>query len=447
MLKRRIVALAILIVGVALGIALARSSMQNPPLYLARYPFHLGLDLSGGSHLLYKADVSTLAPGQINDSMDALRDVIERRVNAFGVGEPVVNVETSTLSGAKEYRLSVDLPGITDVKEAIEMIGATPYLEFRTQTDAQPSVVIDENGTASVTLDENAMFVPSELTGKYLKRASVVFGPMSGKPEVMLEFNDEGAALFEQITADNVGKVLAIYLDGTVISAPMVQGAIVGGTAQITGDFTPSEAKELVGRLNSGALPVPISLISTQTVGATLGSDAIASGIYAAVVGFTVVAVFLIAWYRLPGLVAVLALTLYVIMTLVLYKLIPITLTAAGIAGFIISIGIAVDANILIFERFREERARGKKNTDALEDGFDRAWLSIRDANIASIIISIILFWFGTSLIKGFALTLGLGVIVSLISAITITKLFLSSLPKMENTRIGKFLFSSGFRS
>lgn len=446
MIKRRILALAILIIGAGLGLAIVRSSMPNPPSFLAKYPFHLGLDLSGGSHLLYKADISTLPQGQINDSMEALRDVIERRVNAFGVGEPIVNVETSTFSGAKEYRLSVDLPGITDLTEAIAMIGATPYLEFRTQVDAQPKVVVDENGVASVEVDENAMFVPSELTGKYLKRASIVFG-QTGKPEITIEFNEEGAALFEQITKDNVGKVLAIYLDGSVISAPVVQGAISGGSAQITGDFTPLEAKELVGRLNSGALPVPISLISTQTVGATLGTDAIVSGMYAALIGFALIALFLIVWYRLPGVVAVLALTLYVVMVLTLYKLIPITLTAAGIAGFIISIGIAVDANILIFERFREERARGKKNTEALKDGFDRAWLSIRDANIANIIIAVILFWFGTSLIKGFALTLGIGVLVSLISAIGITRLFLKALPSMEDSRIGRFLFSSGFHS
>lgn len=452
MLKRRILALVVLIAGLALGLAVVRSSEANPPALLAKYPFHFGLDLSGGSHLLYKADVSTLPAAQINDSMDALRDVIERRVNAFGVGEPVVTVQTSTLSSQKEYRLSVELPGITELDKAIAMIGQTPYLEFRTQNDILPEdmasqVTVDENGQASVVVDQDAMFTPTDLTGKYLKRATVVFNPTTSKPEISLEFNAEGAVLFEQITADNVGKVVAMYLDGDVISAPVVQGAITGGKAQITGDFTPSEAKELVGRLNSGALPVPISLISTQTVGATLGTDAIVSGMQAALIGFIVVAVLLILWYRLPGIVAVLALALYVIMTLALYKLIPVTLTAAGIAGFIISIGIAVDANILIFERFREERAHGKKNNDALNDGFDRAWHSIRDANIASIIIAVILFWFGSSLIKGFALTLGLGVLVSLISAITITKLFLVSLPKMENTRIGKFLFSSGFRS
>jgi len=444
MFKRRILALIVLVLGIGLGFAVVRSEMANPPAFLAKYPFHLGLDLSGGSHLLYKADITTLPAGTVTESMEALRDVIERRVNAFGVGEPVVNVETSTLLGEKEYRLSVELPGVTDVNQAIAMIGQTPYLEFRTQSD-NPTFTIDKDGNS--VIDENSAFVPSDLTGKYLKRAQVFFNPTSGNAEVSIEFNQEGAELFEQITRDNVGKVLAIYLDGSVISAPVVQAAISGGTAQITGTFTPQEAKQLVGRLNSGALPVPISLISTQTVGATLGTDAIVAGMQAAFIGFIIVGIFLLLWYRLPGLVAVVALALYVIMTLVLYKLIPVTLTAAGIAGFIISIGIAVDANILIFERFREERARGKATVDAMNDGFGRAWMSIRDANIATIIIAVILFWFGSSLIKGFALTLGLGVITSLLSAITITKLFLSALPHMEKSRIGRFLFSSGFTS
>ena len=199
--------------------------------------------------------------------------------------------------------------------------------------------------------------------------------------------------------------------------------------------------------MNSGALPVPISLVSTQTVGATLGIDAVHSGIKAAVIGFILVALFLMLWYRLPGIVAALALALYVIITLALYRLIPVTLSAAGIAGFIISIGVAVDANILIFERFREERALGHNTSDALQAGFDRAWTSIRDANISSLIIAVILFSFGTSLIKGFALTLGLGVVISMVSAIAITRLFLLALPTMQQSRVGRFLFSSGFRT
>lgn len=447
MIKKRIFAGIILIIGLVLGFGLFRSfstgeNVKND--IISRHPFKLGLDLSGGTHLLYKADISNLPQGGVNDSMDALRDVIERRINIFGVSEPIVEVETSTLSGVKEHRLSIQLPGVTDIEKAIAMIGLTPFLEFRTQSDkpVQASVGADGN----VVIDQDSQFVPTELNGKYLKRAQLIFNPNTGQPEVSIQFNDEGAKLFEKITSQNIDKVIAIYLDGQVISAPVVREAISGGTAQISGTFTPDEAKGLVGRLNSGALPVPISLISTQTVGATLGGEAVNSGIKAAVLGFLFIAIFLILWYRLPGIVAVLALSIYVIITLLLYKFIPVTLTASGIAGFIISIGMAVDANILIFERLREERAKGQKTADAISNGFDRAWLSIRDANTASLIVSFILFWFGTSLIKGFALTFGLGVIISLISATLITRVLLKGLPSMDGTRLGKFLYNNGIK-
>lgn len=435
MFKQRIFAIVILIIGVALGAFLR---------YSPKFPFQLGLDLSGGSHLLYKADVSSLPKGQESSSMEALRDVIERRVNLFGVGEPTVQVQTSALSGATEYRLSVELPTITDTKQAIAMIGQTPFLEFRTQSDAPAKATVGKDGVVNLVAQDN--FAPTALTGKYLKKAALEFGP-TGEATVQLQFNDEGSALFEKITNDNVGKVVAIYLDGQAISAPVVREKITGGVAVISGKFTPTEARQLVGRLNSGALPVPISLISTQTVGATLGIDAVHAGVRAAVIGFLLVVLFLIVWYRLPGLVAAIALALYVVLTLVLYRILPVTLSAAGIAGFIISIGVAVDANILIFERFREERGAGNKTGDALQAGFDRAWTSIRDANISSLIISTILFTFGSSLIKGFALTLGLGVVISMLSAIVITRILLGALPTMQQSRIGRFLFSTGFNT
>ncbi len=445
MLKRRILAIIVLAIGAGLGVLLFRSVTPGHTDIVARHPFRLGLDLSGGSYLLYKADVSQLPPEQVNDSMNALRDVIERRINAFGVAEPVIQVQTNSIGSEKEHRLAIELPGVTDITQAIATIGQTPYLEFRVQSTTPTQATVDKNGVVSVNAD-NA-FVPTGLDGRYLKNAQLTFAQDTGEPEVSLQFNDEGAKLFEKITTDNVGKVLAIYLDGSVISAPVVREPITGGTAQIQGNFTPQEAKQLVERLNSGALPVPISLISTQTIGATLGGQAASAGVKAAAIGFAIIALFLILWYRLPGIVAVLALSLYVIVTLLLYKFIPVTLSAAGIAGFIISIGMAVDANILIFERFREERSRGHTTREAMAVGFHRAWYSIRDANAASIIIAIILFAFGTSLIKGFALTFGLGVAISLLSATLITKLFLTALPTFEGKRIGRVLFSSGFHS
>lgn len=443
MIKKRIFAILILVLGLGLGFLVFQSEGTGQSKFLSKFPFRLGLDLSGGTHLLYSADVSALLPNQVDDSMNALRDVIERRINLFGVGEPIVQVQTGSFGSGGDHRLSIELPGVTDIGKAVEMIGQTPFLEFRTQSNEPQKVTVDKDGKASLSVGDN--FVPTALTGKYLKSAQLSFNQTTGEPIINLNFNDEGAKLFEEITKANIGKTVAIYLDGQPISAPVVREAISGGQAQITGNFTPVEARQLVGRFNSGALPVPISLISTETVDATLGVGAVKAGINAALIGFLIIALFLILWYRLPGLVATIALGIYVAITLALYKLIPVTLSTAGIAGFIISIGMAVDANILIFERFKEERRKGRETRDALEAGFSRAWLSIRDANSASIITAIILFWFGSSLIKGFALTFGLGVIISLLSAIIITRLFLRSLPVPKESKIGRFLFGSGF--
>lgn len=443
MLKKSIIAIVILILGIALGYFVIRSQEANPPRVLARYPFRLGLDLSGGSHLVYQADVSQIPATDIDDSMSSVRDVIERRINTFGVSEPVVQVQTGGFGSTNTHQLSIELPGVTDISQAIALIGQTPLLEFKVQSDMPQHITVGGDGKANVNISDN--FVSTGLNGKYLKRAQLVFAQGTNEPTVSLQFDDAGTKLFAQITKDNVGKVIAIYLDGQVISAPVVREPITDGTAVISGSFTPDEARALVSSLNSGALPVPISLISTETVGATLGAQAVHAGVMAALIGFLIVALFLILWYRIPGLVAVIALALYTIITLALYKLIPVTLSAAGIAGFIISIGMAVDANILIFERAREERTRGRSVSEALSVGFERAWTSIRDANISSILIALILFFFGSSLIKGFALTFGLGVIVSLLSAITITRAFLRALPTPNDSKVGKFFFSSGF--
>jgi protein-export membrane protein SecD len=340
---------------------------------------------------------------------------------------------------------------VTDITKAEALIGQTPLLEFKVQSDTPPTqqVTIGKDGTINpITINPaDDGFVSTGLNGSYLQQAQLVFEPGTNEPTVSLQFNDAGTKLFAQITKDNVGKVVAIYLDGQVISAPVVREPITDGTAVISGGFTPEQARDLVTSLNAGALPVPISLISTETVGPSLGAQATHAGVDAALIGFMLVGLFLLVWYRLPGLVAVIALALYTVITLALYKLIPVTLSAAGIAGFIISIGMAVDANILIFERAREERLRGRGVAEALSVGFERAWTSIRDANISSIIIAFILFFFGSELIKGFALTFGLGVIISLISAITITRLFLKALPTPTDSKFGKFLFSSGFVS
>ena len=452
MAKTRITALLILLLGIGLGFFVYKSEMakravpvgKTPSGFLATHPFKLGLDLSGGTHLVYKADVSLIDSTDLKNSMDSLRDVIERRVNIFGVSEPIVQVQNGGFSNAGEEHLIVDLPGVTDVSKAIEMIGQTPTLDFRTENPNPQDAQIGDDGT--VNLDVNSQFISTGLTGRYLDKAILDFDQTTGEPKVSLQFDAEGSLLFEKITKENIGKSVAIFLDGQPISIPTVNEAISGGKAQISGNFTPTEAKTLVGRLNSGALPVPISLISTQTIGPSLGALATKAGVTAALIGFLAIALFLIIWYRLPGVIAVLALSIYVVIMLSIFKLLPVTLTAAGIAGFIISIGIAVDANVLIFERIKEELRKGDDSiSDSIHHGFKRAWLSVRDSNISSIITAIILFWIGTSLIKGFALVFLIGVLISMISAISITRLFLYTLNIKNKNKLTGFLFGSGF--
>ena len=259
-----------------------------------------------------------------------------------------------------------------------------------------------------------------------------------------MEFADEGSARFEDITARNIGRPLGIYLDGVALSAPVVREKISGGKAQVTGQFTLKEARDLVRRLNSGALPLPITLVNQQSVEASLGAESLAKSLWAAVIGFVAVALFMLFWYRLPGLVAVLALAIYMAVVLSLFKAIPVTLTAAGIAGFVLSIGMAVDANVLIFERTGEELRRGRALPDAIREGFERAWTSIRDSNVSSLITAAILYWLGTSVVKGFATTLGLGVLISMFSAISVSRTFLMAIatPRLARYRA---LFLSGF--
>lgn len=440
--KKRIWSVVILAAGAALWFFAAPDFLpdavlrQAPPFLLR--PFRLGLDLQGGTHLVYRADVGGVASSvERSEAMAGLRDVIERRVNLFGVTEPVVQTDRA----GDEYRLIVELAGIKDINEAIRLIGQTPFLEFREEgAYVAPAEGGPEIDTENLTLD----FVPTKLTGKYLQRAELNFDPTTGEPLISVSFDGEGTEIFAALTEKNFGKRLGIFLDGIMISAPVVQEKIEGGRAQITGRFTPEEARDLVRNLNSGALPVPIALISQQSVEAALGSDSLAKSLAAALWGFAAVALFMVFWYRLPGLISVAALVVYAVIVLALFKAIPVTLSAAGIAGFILSVGMAVDANILIFERTKEEILRGRHLEEAIKEGFSRAWTSIRDSNVSSIISAVVLYSFGTNVIKGFALTLGIGVIVSMFSAITISRTFLIA---VETARLEKFrgLFLSGF--
>ncbi|MDD5032500.1 MAG: protein translocase subunit SecD [Candidatus Pacebacteria bacterium] len=435
MAKTRLIAIFILLFGiVAAYFASATFLPEKYKGYIPEVPFRLGLDLQGGVHLVYQADTSSLAGGEVSEAMSGLRDVIERRVNFFGVAEPIVQVEQSQAGS----RLIVELPGITNINDAIALIGETPFLEFKTQRPQAETDAILETQKNGQQLTEDPYFIPTELNGRFLKRANLDFNQTTYEPQVSLEFTPEGADLFAQITRENVGKPLAIYLDGAAISIPNVNEEITGGKAQITGQFTSDEAKTLVRRLNSGALPVAIKLISQQQVGATLGGEVLKDSVIAGLVGVLAVALLLLLSYRFLGFAAVFALGIYIAVVLSIYKLFPVTMTAAGIAGFILSIGMAVDGNILIFERIREELKKGKNFSSAVPEGFKFAWTSIRDSNTSTLITAIILFWFGTSVVKGFALTLGIGVFSGLFTSFTVVRIFLSAINFRGENKLAK---------
>lgn len=516
-------------------------NIQSIDLSAYGLPFKLGLDLRGGAHLVYEADVAQINSTDRANSLSGVRDVIERRINALGVSEPVIQTDQV----GDRWRVIVELAGVSDINQAIKIIGETPLLEFKEENGAASQLTAEQQ-TELTNLNKGikdkaqnilkqilagadfsalakansedpgskdnggfysgvkkGTFVPeyeevifnklkvgevypelvqsqfgyhiikkeatsgegenlaidtrhilfktktavdlgialepewktTSLTGKQLKRASVEMAPNSGIPQVSLEFNGEGADLFAELTKKNTGKLLAIFLDGQPISIPRVNEPILSGQAVISGSFNLAEAKLLAQRLNAGALPVPIKLISQTTVGATLGNDSVQKSLIAGFWGLILVAIFMILYYRLPGLVAVLALLIYAVIVLALFKLVPVTLTLAGIAGFILSIGMAVDANVLIFERLKEELRAGRDLMTAVDQGFKRAWSSVRDSNVSSLITCSILFWFGSSIVKGFALTLAIGIIISMFSAITITRQFLRLIAKWPISR------------
>lgn len=456
MWKKRIWALVIIIIGAGLAVWIWAGQT-------GKKPFSLGLDLSGGSYVVFRADTSKVPAGAEKEALESLRNVIERRVNLFGVSEPQVSLEDTRLSGeGVEHRLVVELPGITDVQKATEMIGETPLLEFRTEDpdysktlediqSGKRSIEITQEQLANGQLDLASMlpseYLPTQLTGQYLSRATLQFDQTTGKPVVSLEFDAEGSKLFEELTRANIGKTIAIYLDGSPISTPRVDEAISGGKAVISGTFESNEAKELVERLNSGALPVPIQLIETNTIGPTLGADALHAGVMAGIIGLIAICALLIIWYRVPGVIASVNLILYGIVMLFIMQRFPIVLTSAGIAGFIISLGMAVDANILLSERLKEELNEGKNVREAISSAWTRAWTSIRDGNSSSIITAFLLYIIGTTLIKGFAVTFGLGVIVSLLVAVIVSRLLLLAVSPAKLGRVGRFFFSSGFHT
>lgn len=466
--------LATLSILVLIGLLTYGLYLSDSQLSTAWYrPFKLGLDLRGGARLVFSADTSRVPSGSEAEAISSLREVIDRRVNVFGVTEPVVQISQSGLGDQTDYRLIVELPGVSDVDEASKMISETPDLEFRlprpegpekeaiieAYRQAEQNLATTSRGDLSVNLDglssstlallnQDPYFIPSALTGQYLKKASVKLAQGTGQigSVIELEFDATGAKLFAELTKAYVGQPIGIYLDGMLISAPVVREEIKNGQAEISGQFTVEEARTLSRNLNLGALPVPISLLSVETISATLGESAIERSWQAGLFAFLVVILFMLVWYRLPGLIASVALFSYVVIMLVLFKMVPVTLTAAGMAGFILTFGLAVDANILIFERMKEELRSGKTVNDAIKDGFARAWLSIRDSNLSTIISSLILFWFGTSFIKGFALTMVIGILVSMFTAIMISRTLLLAMGIRHKNRLVSFLLGEDWQ-
>ena len=370
---------------------------------LWKKPTSLGLDLVGGSRLMLEAQTSDSVPKITSEIMDSLQYAIENRVNAMGVGETVVQ-----RVGTK--RLLVEIPNITDTAKAKEFIGQTAQLEFK-----RP--IVGKNGEID--------WQSTGLTGKDLRKSLVNSTPNTGEWVVALEFNNEGAKKFSDLTKELTGKQMAIFFNGKLQSAPTVNEQISGGHAQISGNYEYAQAKEMVDLLNAGALPVGAEIIQEESVGPTLGSDSINKSKLAGFIGITAVMVFMILYYRVMGLISCFTLIIYAIINFAIFKIVPVTLTLTGIAGFVLSIGMAIDANILIFERTKEELKMGRSLFTAINSGFDRAFTSIFDSNVSTIITCLILYYFGASMVKGFALTLIIGVCLSMFSAITVTKNFM----------------------
>ena len=377
-----------------------------------------GLDIQGGTQLVLSADMTEIDPNDRETALESVREIVSRRVDLYGVSEPVV--QTSRVGD--DDRILVELPGISDIDSAVQLIGQTAQLDFREIPED-----FREATPGSVPI---FAFVQTDLTGRDLERASVQFANTEdGSPAVSLEFSDEGREKFAEITRRNIGRQVAIFIDDFPVTAPTVQSEIVDGQAIISGSFDIEGAKQLAIQLNAGALPVPVDIIEQRTIGPSLGEESVQRSVIAGLVGLVVVMSFMGLYYGKMGIIANIALIIYGLITMAIYKLVPITLTLPGIAGFILSVGMAVDANILIFERMREEVRQGRKWRAAMELGFGRAWDSIKDANVATILTALILLnpldlqWLVTSgSVRGFALTLLIGVLVSMFTGVVVTR-------------------------
>jgi preprotein translocase subunit SecD len=389
------------------------------------FEFKQGLDIQGGMQVVLEADMSGIDELDREDALESAKQVILRRVDLYGINEPSVQ----TARSGESYRILVELPGVSDPTEALRLVGQTAQLEF--QLLKQPEIAADatpEEATASAGIE----IIPTGLTGQQLKRASVQFDPNTGEPQVSIEFDAEGAKIFAEITQENTGEILGIFLDQGLLMAPTIQVPIITGQAVITGDFSLDEARNLSIQLNAGALPVPIQVLEQRTIGASLGQQSVTQSIQAGLIGLGFVMVFMVLIYGAKGIIASVVLLLYSLFTLALYKILGVTLTLPGIAGLLLSIGMAVDANILIFERMKEELRLGKPFAQAMEQGFGKAWDSIKDANLATILTALVLinpldlaFLNTSGLVRGFGITLFIGVVLGLVTGVVVTRTFM----------------------
>jgi preprotein translocase subunit SecD len=424
MLKRQLITLAMILVITALAVIVDIPQSYN--FGQEEIKAHLGLDLQGGTQLIYQADLSQSK--STSKDLNNLINIFRQRVDSLGVAEPSIQAQG-------DDRVIIELPGVKDINQATESIGSTYELVFMTQSESGGETLNDYYTGNPYP----GSWLRSDLTGRDLSNAGVDYQgqSVSSEPVVTLTFNGEGREKFARLTKENLNKQIAIVLDNKIVSAPNVQVEITDGQAVITGNSDIDEAKMLANRLNEGMLPVPAHLIAQSNIGASLGVDSVKASLIAGVIGLLLIAIFMIALYRLPGMIAVVALSIYTAISLALFKLIPVTLTLAGVAGFVLSIGMAVDANILIFERMREELRSKKPLGLSIEEGFKRAWSSIRDSNFSSLITSAILFFLGSGSVKGFALTLAIGILVSMFSAITISR---NLLLLVSNSKLKKYI-------
>lgn len=399
--------------------------------YSLNLPLKKGLDIAGGIQLVMRADVSAIDQADRSDALKSAVEIIRNRVDAYGVAEPLIQTAVS----GDDYQIIVEVPGLTDIDQAVALIGTTAMMDFRLQ-EATVAAAWQNTPVATTAAtsyqqyyDYLASFVPTELTGEMLDKATATFDSQTRQPVVALQFTTEGREKFAEITRNNQGNILGIFIDDAPITLPKINDPILDGNAIISGGFTVKESQSLAVQLNSGALPVPIEIVQQRQVGATLGEDSVAKSLFAGIVGLLLVMLFMVLNYGQKGLIADFGLVIYTVLMLAIYKLFGITMSLPSIAAFLISIGMAVDSNILIFSRLQEELQQGKSLSAAREASFGKAWDSIRDANTITIMIAIILInplnfsiLNSNGMIRGFGITLLLGVITGLFTGVFVSR-------------------------